>query len=88
MIIWVFTLLDLLVLVIASLAHFKIAFLSTALIISGAYLIIKFAIFREVMSGIDAVFGIYLILMTFFSVPGFMYYLMLGWFLYKIISAI
>ena len=88
MLVWIFVFFDFTALLIASLAHFKIVFLSMALLYSGIYLIVKFAIFREIMSGIDAVFGIYLILMAFFGVPGFMYYLMLGWFLYKFVSLI
>ncbi|MEX2016941.1 MAG: hypothetical protein WD876_00510 [Candidatus Pacearchaeota archaeon] len=86
MLVWIFTVLDLLTLLIASLTHFSIFSSTYLLTTAGAYLIIKLVIFRDVMSGIDAVFGVYLILMAFFAMPSFMYYIMMGWFLYKFVS--
>ena len=86
MIIWILMILDIAVLVITSLAHFEIFFSAAALFYSAGYLFLKFVIFREFMSGIDAAFGIYVLLVAFFHFTGFFYYLMLGWFIYKLVS--
>tara|TARA_B100000315_G_C14564235_1_gene582092 strand:- start:2021 stop:2296 length:276 start_codon:yes stop_codon:yes gene_type:complete len=86
MIIWIFTFLDLIVITAVSLAHFKMAFPTLILFLSAGYLIAKFFVFREILSGIDAVFGLYILLIAFFQVSTFLYYFMLAWFSYKIIS--
>ena len=85
MIIWIMMALDLFSLGAVSLAQFHILFSSMLLFYSGGYLILKFAIFRDVMSGIDALFGVYAILVGIFHFTSFFYYFMLGWFLYKLI---
>lgn len=86
MLIWILTLLDLTTLFLVTMAHFGFAYYTIALFYAAGYLIIKFLIFREIMSGIDAVFAIYIILLAIFEISSFLYYLMIGWFLYKIIS--
>jgi hypothetical protein len=78
-------LLDLITFGVISIVHFNIAFLQIALFYSGGYLILKLILFRDIMSGIDAVFGIYLILVGIFNFSSFIYYLMLIWILYKAI---
>ncbi len=80
--------LDLISFTAVSLAQFNIVYSTYLLVAGGSYLIFKFAIFREVMSGIDAVFGIYLIIVAIFHVSSFIYYLMLVWFGYKFISTL
>ena len=85
MIIWIMMALDILSLIFVSLAQFKIVYSTMLLMYAGGYLILKFAVFRDVMSGIDAVFGVYTIIVAIFHVSSFLYYLMLGWFAYKLV---
>lgn len=85
MIIWIFLLLDLLALVSLSLAHFEIIFSLYLLLISATYLGIKGMIFfPEPMSLIDLGVAIYIILVMIFHIQTFVYYIILGWFIFKI----
>ncbi len=84
MIIWIMMVLDMIALGAVSLAQFHVAYINILLFYAGGYLILKLAIFRDVMSGIDAVFGIYAILVGLFHFSSFFYWIMLGWFLYKL----
>jgi len=85
MIIWIMMVLDLLAFGAVSLAQFHIFYGTYFLVAGGVYLILKLAIFRDVMSGIDAIFGVYLLIVAVFHVSSFFYYLMLGWIAYKLI---
>lgn len=76
---------DLVALISLSLAHFQIAFASTILTFSSVYLILKGVIFRDVMSMIDLVSGIYILIVLLFGISSFMYYLVFGWFAYKFV---
>lgn len=77
--------LDLIAFGFLSLAHFGILFSAYFLFLSSAYLIGKWFVFRDVMSALDMISGIYIILVLFFHVSGFMYYFILGWFAYKLV---
>ncbi len=83
MIVWILMALDLIAFGAVSLAQFHVAYVNVLLYYAGGYLILKLAIFRDVMSGIDAVFGVYIILVAIFHFSSFFYYAMLAWFLYK-----
>jgi len=86
MIIWILLALDFLAFGVLSLAQFDILFLSHPLLVSGIYLIFKGALFRDVMSIIDALCGIYVLFVLFFNVSSIFYYFILAWFLYKFAS--
>lgn len=85
MIIWIMMVLDLIALGVVSMAQFHIFYASILLFYAGGYLILKLVLFRDVMSGIDAVFGVYAILVGFFHFSSFLYWFMLAWFMYKLI---
>lgn len=76
--------LDLIVLTAISFAHFEIIFPTILLYYSAGYLILKFAIFQEVMSGIDAAFGIYILIVALFHISTFFYWFLFAWFMYKL----
>lgn len=88
MIIWVLLALDIIAFTATSFAHFGVAVSTGFLVACAAYLMAKFAVFREIMSGIDAVFGVYIIIMAVFHIQIFIYYLMAAWFAYKLIFTI
>ena len=88
MIIWIMMTLDLIGLTVVTLAHFKIIFATILLLYAGGYFILKLIIFKDILSGIDAVFGVYTILIGVFHFSSLFYYLMLGWFTYKFILMI
>jgi hypothetical protein len=82
---FLFTLLDLLSIIGISFVqfHWQIHFLLVLLI--SAYLISKAFMFKDIMSLIDAIVGIYLILSFAFGGGVLViYFLVLGWFLYKL----
>lgn len=85
MIIWIMMALDLMAFAAVSLAQFHIIYSTYFLVVGGTYLILKLVLFRDVMSGIDAIFGIYILIVAIFHVSSFMYYLMMGWMFYKLI---
>jgi len=80
--------LDLLSLGSLSLAHFHIEISPTLLLISSGYLIGKGLIFKDTMSIIDLICGIYILIVTLFHISSFVYYIVLGWFVYKLASTI
>lgn len=85
MIIWVLLFLDLLALISLSLAHFEVIFPLYLLLISATYLGIKGMIFfGEPMSIIDFGVAFYIILVMIFKIQTFVYYIILGWFIFKI----
>lgn len=85
MIVWVLLLLDLLALISLSLAHFEIIFPLYLLLISATYLGIKgMVFFPEPMSIVDLGVALYIILVMIFQIQTFVYYIILGWFIFKI----
>lgn len=88
MIVWILMILDLISFTTVSLAQFNIIYSTYLLVACGSYLILKFAAFREIMSGIDAIFGAYLLIVAIFHISSFLYYFMLAWFGYKFISTL
>jgi hypothetical protein len=87
MIIWILMGFDLFALISLSLSHFEILHSFYILLVSGVYLILKGFLFRDIMSIIDSIAGVYILIVAIFhiSVPIF-YYLILGWLLYKLLS--
>ncbi len=86
MIVWIFALLDLLVLTTITITHFSIAQPLYLLILSIVYLSIKGAMFfPEPMSIIDTFFAFYILLLVFGLNITLLYYLAAFWFLYKLI---
>ncbi len=86
MILWIFIILDALVLTTITLTQFTSASTFPLLLSSITYLGAKgFLFFGEPMSTIDLFIAVYLILMIFGVKIIFAYYLMLGWFLYKLL---
>lgn len=84
MIVWILTILDLLVLSALSLAQFNLAFPTIMLYYSSAYLGLKALLFRDFMSMIDLIIGIYILIVAVFGFSSFFYYFILAWFLYKL----
>jgi len=80
--------LDLLSLGSLSLAHFHMGVSLTLLLISSVYLIGKGLLFRDFMSMIDLSSGIYILLVAIFHFSSFVYYIILGWFIYKLASTV
>lgn len=88
MIIWIFTILDMLVLVSVGLNQFGNPPLFLLLLSSG-YLIIKGSFFfKEFMSKIDVAIGVYILFMAIFGFATFLEYLIFLWFLYKFVFMI
>jgi len=89
MIIWVLLFLDLLALISLSLAHFEVIFSLYLLLISATYLGIKGMIFfGEPMSIVDFGVAFYIILVMIFQIQTFIYYIILGWFIFKIFTTL
>ncbi len=88
MIEWIFMIFDLIALVSLSLAHFNSVVAWGPVLFSAVYLIGKFLIFKDFMSFIDLLAGIYLLLVAVFGISTFLYYIFLGWFLYKLMFTI
>ena len=85
MIIWIFMILDLIVLIATGMAHFGYA-TGGLLFMCAGYLVVKGAIFfDEFMSKVDLVLGVYIFLMAVFGFTSFMDYFIFGWFLYKLL---
>ncbi|MEM3091280.1 MAG: hypothetical protein QXD05_01845 [Candidatus Pacearchaeota archaeon] len=84
--IWFLTVMDILSFLLLTLTHFKIVFPTYLLFLSAIYLILKFFFFRDVMSAIDGIFGIYIIIVLIFHVSSFIYYFAAAWFSYKLLS--
>jgi hypothetical protein len=77
--------LDLLVLSVMSLTQFNFISSIPLLVSSATYLSLKGLVFRDFMSMLDLSVGIYLVLMIFGIKIMLIYYLALGWFLYKLL---
>ena len=76
--------LDLLGLTAITLVQFKIGVAFQFVIMSGIYLIAKGFMFKDFMSIIDSLIGIYLIISFIFGISSFLYWIILAWFLYKL----
>jgi len=76
--------LDLLALTSLTLVQFKINFAFQFLIMSAIYLIAKGFVFKDVMSIIDLLCGTYLLVAFIFGISSFIYWIILGWFIYKL----
>lgn len=85
---WLLLILDLLVALFITLAHFNILFSVYLLSASATYLLIKVLAFRGIMSVMDLLIGIYIILMIMFDFTSIFYYIAMGWFLYKLILTV
>lgn len=85
MIIWIFMILDLIVLGTITFSHFGFALPLFFFIYCFAYLSIKALLFRDLMSAIDFVAGVYILVAGIFHFTSFFYYFILGWFLYKLL---
>lgn len=89
MILWIFALLDILVVTSMTLAHFDILFSQILLGISSLYLIGKgVAFFGDKSAIIELVFGIYIALMAIFNFSTFLYYIVILWIGSKIVTTI
>jgi len=84
MIAWILMILDLLALTSLTFVQFKIDFAFQFLIMSSIYLIGKGFFFKDVMSIIDLLCGVYLLIAFIFGISSFIYYIILAWFLYKL----
>jgi hypothetical protein len=83
--IWILMILDIVAFVALSLAHFDVAFPATLLFLSAGYLIGKGFVFRDIMSALDLIAGIYILIVILFGVSNFMYYIIFVWFMYKFV---
>jgi len=83
MIIWVLMIFDIFSLASLSLAHFNLMSSAVTLYYSSGYLVSKGLIFRDVMSLMDLVIGLYILLVAFFGFSSFFYWFILTWFIYK-----
>ncbi|MCR4327559.1 MAG: hypothetical protein NUV46_03190 [Nanoarchaeota archaeon] len=77
-------LLDLLALVSLTLIQFNISLALQLPLMSSIYLIAKGFIFRDVMSIIDLLCGVYILIAFIFGISSFIYWIILAWFLYKL----
>lgn len=77
--------LDLMSFAIISLTQFNLIFSIPLIISSSVYLGSKVLLFKDFLSMIDALVAIYLILMIFGIQITLIYYMILGWFLYKLL---
>lgn len=85
MIVWILMLLDILSFYEFSLLAFGANYSSILLVLSGAYLIAKGFFFRDFMSIIDAVWGIYIFVAILLGISSIVYFLVLFWIIYKLI---
>lgn len=88
MIEWIFMALDLISVGALSLSHFGLGFPFTLLWMSALYLIAKGIIFRDFMSFVDLACGVYILMVALFHFQTFLYYFVLGWFIYKLASTV
>lgn len=88
MIVWLLMALDLIVVISVSVSHFGGEISYLLLLVCGGYLIGKYFFFKDNMSAIDGIFGVYIIILALFHVSWFIYYLFLGWFMYKLITLV
>lgn len=76
--------LDLIALVSITLIQFNISLAPQLPIMSSIYLIAKGFVFRDVMSIIDLLCGVYILIAFIFGISSFIYWFILAWFLYKL----
>ena len=86
MIIWILMMLDAISFASLSFVHFHLISNTAILLYAGFYLIVKFFIFKDILSALDMVSGIYMIMVFFFAFNSFFYYFILAWFGYKFLS--
>jgi hypothetical protein len=86
MLIWVLTAIDIVTLLNLSFSQFGVFYYRHLLLVSGFYLIGKGVIFRDFMSVVDGVCGLYILLVYLIGFTSFFYYLILAWFIYKLIT--
>ncbi|MBS3078023.1 hypothetical protein COT60_03590 [Candidatus Pacearchaeota archaeon CG09_land_8_20_14_0_10_30_9] len=77
-------LLDLIGLTALTLVQFNIGVAFQLVLMSSIYLIGKGFIFRDVMSIIDLLCGVYLLIAFLLGISSFIYWIILAWFLYKL----
>ncbi len=80
--------LDLISLVSLTLIQFKVPIAFQLPIMSAIYLIAKGFMFRDIMSIIDLLCGAYLIAAFIFGISSFIYWIILAWFMYKLIFVV
>ncbi|MFH1325323.1 MAG: hypothetical protein ABIH49_00950 [archaeon] len=85
MIIWILMILDLFVLGAISLVQFNIAIPAIVLFYSAGYMGLKALLFRDVMSMLDLVIGVYILIVAIFGFTSFFYYIALAWISYKLV---
>ena len=78
--------LDLLSLTALTLVHFNIEIIFYYVLLSSFYLIGKVFLFRDKLSIIDAVCGLYLLLAFLFGSAPILYSIIVLWFAYKFVS--
>ena len=88
MIVFVLMLLDLVSFVIISLAQFGSHTPFQLILMAGVYLLSKPFIFKDFMSWIDFGVGIYFILSLIFGGINLIYWIVFGWFVYKLIITV
>jgi len=76
--------LDLLSLTALTFVQFKISVAFQFVLMTSIYLIAKGSIFKDFMSIIDSFIGIYLLIAFVFGITSFLYWIIAGWFLYKL----
>ncbi|MDP3965938.1 MAG: hypothetical protein Q8Q04_00200 [archaeon] len=80
--------LDLIALTSLTLIQFKISFAPQLVIMSSIYLVAKGFIFKDVMSIIDLLCGIYLLIAFALQISSFIYWIILAWFSYKFVFVV
>jgi hypothetical protein len=85
MLVWVLMILDAIAFINLSLLQFGFDYSRELLLFSGIYLVGKAIAFRDVMSIIDCVCGVYILLAFLFGLQSFFYWLILIWILYKFV---
>lgn len=81
---WILMILDLISLVVISLSHFNYDLNLYTVLYPTIYLMGKGLFFKDTMSIIDLTCGFYLILTYTLGLHSFIYYFILGWFMYKL----
>lgn len=86
MITWILLILDLIAFTSLTLVHLKFAVSFQLILMAVVYLIGKGFVFKDTMSIIDGVCGFYLLTAWMFQLSWSIYWLILIWFSYKLIS--
>lgn len=80
--------LDLISLTSLTISNFGFGFPVPLMLGCAAYLIAKGFLFRDFMSFVDMGCGFYMVLVAIFHFNSFVYYIILGWFVYKLASTV